>query len=191
MTKGKKKKNYLNLTSKYQSRCLHWQCLSQCCIKPMQGNLTSLRPLHAKSILTSTKEFLNTAHYQQNTGNQDSNQILLQDLFNWPKCNLGYYWVHLKAKKAYILRRQMYSSRNCLLEEDNAGTESTSNELWAVKNSCTEQVPMSDTGIQEFIHFTQIKSRQAYSLSYLCFQQCQVLQNKQSNRKKKQTQRYK
>lgn len=149
MTKGKK--TYLNLTSKYQSRCLHWQCLSQCCAKPMQRNSIPFRPLQTKSILMSPKEFSNTACYQQNPGNQDSSQILLQDLFNWPKGRLGYHWVHLKTKKAYILLSQMYSGHNCLVEEDNAGIESTSNELWAVKNSCTKQAPMSDIGIQELI----------------------------------------
>lgn len=43
----------------------------------------------------------------------------------------------------------MYSGHNHLMEEDNAGRESTGNELWAVKNSCAEQTPMSDISIQE------------------------------------------
>lgn len=37
------------------------------------------------------------------------------------------------------------------MEEDNAGIESTSDKIWTVKNSCTEQAPKSDIGIQEFI----------------------------------------
>lgn len=45
----------------------------------------------------------------------------------------------------------MCSGHNCSVDEDNVGLESTSDELWAVKNSSTEQTPMSDTGIQELI----------------------------------------
>lgn len=35
------------------------------------------------------------------------------------------------------------------MEEDNAGIEGTSDELGAVKNSCTQPAPMSDIGLQE------------------------------------------
>lgn len=167
MTKGKK--THLNLTSKSQSRCLHWQCLSQRCVKPSQGNPTPFRPLHTKSILNSPKEFLNTARYQQNTGNQDSSQILLQDLFNWLKRRLGYHWVHLKAKEVYTFS-QMHSGHNCLMEEDNAVIESTSNYygqlriLAQSKHQCLTSAFKNSTWTPLY---PKKVSAKAYSLSYL------------------------
>lgn len=62
----------------------------------------------------------------------------------------------------------MYSGHNCLMEEDNAGRESTGNELRAVKNSCAEQTPMSGIGIQELIMNSTLPKESLSKLIFFC-----------------------
>lgn len=77
------------------------------------------------------------------------------------------------------------------MEEDNAGIESRSDEIWAVKNSCTEQTPKSDIGIQEFI-MNSILSKESLSklILFLVSPFNSVKYSKTSNQLEK-TQRYK